>query len=112
MNVRDLPATSVRLRHVAGRLGLGEPAYARAKTVAGLAPDVEEWRQLIDRFLLVFGVALIVTGVTAFFGYNWANLHKFAKFALIEAGMAACVAAAWPRQAGPARARFSPPVSW
>ena len=57
-----------------------------------MAPDAGEWRSLIDRFLLAFGAALIVAGVTAFFAYNWAGLHKFGKFGLIEAGIIAGVA--------------------
>jgi uncharacterized membrane protein len=97
MNVHDLPATPARLRHVAGRLGLGERAYTRAREIAGFAPDSGEWRRLIDRFLLVFGTALIVAGVTAFFAYNWAGLHRFWKFGLIEAGIAASVGLAWWR---------------
>jgi len=87
MSLHDLPATSVRLRHVAGRLRLSEESYTRAREIAGLAPDAREWRALIDRFLLAFGAALIVAGVTAFFAYNWAGLHKFWKFGLIEVGI-------------------------
>ncbi len=96
MSLHDLPATSVRLRHVAGRLRLSEEVYTRARAIAGLAPDAGEWRSLIDRFLLAFGAALIVAGVTAFFAYNWAGLHKFWKFGLIEAGIVVGVGlAAW-----------------
>ena len=96
MNIQDLPASSVRLRHVAGRLRLSEEAYTRAREIAGLAPDAGEWRDLIDRFLRAFGAALIVAGVTAFFAYNWGGLHKFVKFGLIEAGIVAGVAlSAW-----------------
>ncbi len=96
MSVHDLPATSVRLRHVAGRLRLSEETYARAREIAGLAPDAGEWRGLIDRFLLAFGAALIVAGVTAFFAYNWAGLHTFWKFGFIEVGIVAGVGlSAW-----------------
>jgi uncharacterized membrane protein len=97
MNVHDLPATPTRLRYVAGRLGLGRRAYERAREIAGVAPDPQEWRVLIDRFLLIFGTALIVAGITAFFAYNWAGLHKFSKFGLIEAGIVASVGLAWWR---------------
>ena len=96
MSVHDLPATLVRLRHVAGRLRLSEKAYDRAREIADLAPDAGEWRRLIDRLLLAFGAALIVAGVTAFFAYNWSGLHKFGKFGLIEAGIVAGVGlSAW-----------------
>jgi len=97
MNVHDLPATPARLRHVAGRIGLSERAYVRAREIAGVAPDSGEWRRIIDRFLLVFGTALIVAGVAAFFAYNWSGLHKFWKFGLIEAGIVASVGLAWWR---------------
>ena len=41
--------------------------------------------------------ALIITGVTAFFAYNWGGLHKFWKFGLIEVGIVASVGGAWLR---------------
>ena len=97
MNVHGLPAASARLRHLAGRLGLGEKAYARAKEIAGLAPDAGEWRRLIDRFFLILGAGLILTGIAAFFAYNWAGLHKFAKFGVVQAAIVACVCGAWIR---------------
>ena len=96
MNVHDLPASSVRLRHVAARLRLSEETYTRAREIAGLAPDASEWRSLIDRFLLAFGAALIVAGVASFFAYNWAGLHRIWKFGLIEVGIVTGVAlSAW-----------------
>ena len=46
---------------------------------------------------MLAGTALIVAGVAAFFAFNWAALHRLAKFGLLEAGIAASVFLAWWR---------------
>lgn len=49
----------------------------------------EEWRAWLDRGLLALGAALLAAGVVVFFAFNWQDLHKFAKFGLIVAGISA-----------------------
>jgi uncharacterized membrane protein len=97
MELQQLPPTPARLRHIGRQLGLTEAAYRRALELAALAPDGPTWLRLMDRFLLAIGVLFLVAGIAAFFAYNWAELHKLAKFALIELGIVAAVVLTWWR---------------
>lgn len=84
------------LRKLAAPLGLTPTGYARALELAGCVPTAADWQRQLSRFLLLVGVALALSGVAAFFAYNWAALPHLAKFALIEAGIIAGVlASAW-----------------
>jgi uncharacterized membrane protein len=83
------------VHELAATLALDEAAYRRAVELADLTPDGTGWLRYIDRFLLAVGAALIVTGIAAFFAWNWAELHRLAKLGLIEAGLAGAVLVAW-----------------
>ncbi len=77
----------------AGRL---KPEDApRALEIAGLSPKLSGWRNFLHTLLLWTGVVLIAAGIIFFFAYNWQSLHRFGKFALAEALLAAAVIAAW-----------------
>lgn len=89
------PATPASVHELAAALALDEAAYARAVELAKLRPDRNDWRRWLDRCLAATGTLLIVAGVAAFFAWNWAELHRMAKFALIEAGIVAAVLLAW-----------------
>ena len=89
------PATASRLRAIAAALRLDEGAFYRALALAGQYPDKAAWARAVERALLISGAALIIAGVASFFAYNWAGLHKFAKFGLIQFGMIAAVFVAW-----------------
>ena len=88
-------ATAARVRYIAGQLGLDEGAFARALALSGAVPGRVAFAQAASRFLMLAGTALIVAGVAAFFAFNWAELHRLAKFALIEGGILAVVVVAW-----------------
>ncbi|MCI0507950.1 MAG: DUF2157 domain-containing protein [Gammaproteobacteria bacterium] len=83
----DIPVTINRLKHIANALQLSVQTQQRVIELAGLKPDNAAWLRFIDRFLLICGVTLALVGVMSFFAYNWADLHKFGKFALIEIGI-------------------------
>jgi len=89
------PATPASVHELATALALDEAAYARAVELAQLRPDRNDWRRWLDRFLAAAGALLIIAGITAFFAWNWADLHRMAKFALVEAGIVAAVLLAW-----------------
>ena len=44
----------------------------------------EAWQKFLELFLITLGVGFTVSGIVFFFAYNWADLHKFAKFGLVE----------------------------
>ncbi len=45
--------------------------------------DKAAWDQFIKLFFVVFGLGLTLSGLVFFFAYNWDDLPKFAKFALL-----------------------------
>ncbi|MGD8909958.1 MAG: DUF2157 domain-containing protein, partial [Chromatiales bacterium] len=68
---------------------------SRAAELAGLTVSRDAWLRQIDRFLLSLGTLLIVSGIAAFFAWNWADLGHLTKFALIETGLVAAAALSW-----------------
>lgn len=84
------------LRRIAAPLGLNQAGYARALALADCAPGVDHWRAMLSLFLLLLAVALLLSGVAAFFAYNWTGLSRFAKFGLIQGGIVLCIGlSAW-----------------
>ena len=49
----------------------------------------------MSQFLLSVGTTLALSGVVFFFAYNWAELGRFAKFALLEGCIVLTVLGAW-----------------
>jgi uncharacterized membrane protein len=49
----------------------------------GVFPDAAAWRRFADRLLLAAGSVLLLAGVVFFFAFNWSDLHRFAKIALV-----------------------------
>lgn len=92
------PATPANVHALATALALDEAAYERALDLAQLRPQPDDWRRWFDHFLAAAGTLLIVAGITAFFAWNWADLHRMAKFALVETGIVAAVLLAWRLQ--------------
>ncbi len=73
---------------------LSERAFAAASSM--LSPP-SAWFTWARRNLLFFGSALVLAGVIFFFAYNWVEMGRFLKFVLIEAGILACIIAAFLR---------------
>ena len=46
--------------------------------------DKEAWKKFLRLFFITLGIGFSVSGVVFFFAYNWADLHKFVKIALVE----------------------------
>jgi len=66
-----------------------------ALRLAQVLPDATDWRRFIDRLLLGLGAALLATGVIFFVAYNWRELGRFARFALVEALIVAALGICW-----------------
>lgn len=70
-------------------------AHARRAALEFLNPH-NQWGLWISRLFLVFGCALVLSGVVYFFAYNWNLIPPAAKFATIQiAAIAAVAAACW-----------------
>lgn len=55
-------------------------------------PDVA-WREVIGQLLLWLGVLFVGAGVIIFFAFNWQDLGKFGKFALVQGLLLVCALA-------------------
>lgn len=93
----EVPASHANVQQLAAELGLSRAAYRRAVELAGFTADRADWRRYIDYFLMAAGVLLIVAGVAAFFAWNWADLGRVQKFALIQGGVLLAVLVACRR---------------
>ena len=60
-----------------------------------LTPDGKAWFSFLDRFLLVVGAVLLVSALTFFIAYNWADMSRLAKFTLVEVFIVLAVFAYW-----------------
>ena len=59
--------------------------YDEVASLLRINASKEELKEWIDHFLLWMGGLFFITGVVFFFAYNWAEMHKFAKFGLVFA---------------------------
>jgi uncharacterized membrane protein len=85
--------TAVTEMAIAARLS--EAACNSSYKIANLQPDHARWRAYVDRFLMVIGVALMAAGVAAFIAWNWVDLDRLAKFALIQSGILGSAVLTW-----------------
>ncbi|WP_454736722.1 DUF2157 domain-containing protein [Cupriavidus necator] len=79
-----------------GRLGAAGVAGPWART----EPVAADWRRWLDQALMALGTALLCAGVIVFFAFNWQDLHKFSKFALLAAAISLLAGFAWLRPGG------------
>ncbi len=67
--------------------------------LAGAAPDGSAWLRFLTRFVFGLGAVLVASGAIYFVAFNWHELSRFAKFALVEASIVLAIAVVW--RAGP-----------
>jgi len=53
----------------------------------GTVPGAEDWRHFIDKVLLLLATTLLLAGIIFFFAYNWAEMHRFIKFAVLQVAL-------------------------
>ncbi len=75
------------------RAGLVPPG--RYLTAAQMVRDKTFWARWATWALLALGVAHLLAGILFFFAFNWADMPPMAKFAVVEAGILACIGGAW-----------------
>ncbi|WP_141215512.1 DUF2157 domain-containing protein [Hahella sp. CCB-MM4] len=88
-------ATRERIVMMSRALGWNQDTLNQALVLSGHIPTRTQWQISCSRFLLIVGCALMLAGVASFFAFNWADLHRFAKFGLIETGILGGIVAAW-----------------
>jgi len=67
----------------------------RAFEAAGLLPGAGDWRRFLDRLLLFMGATMLAASVVFFFAYNWRELGRLAKFALVQAPLIGALLVVW-----------------
>lgn len=55
----------------------------------GVYSDAPAWQKFIKLFCISLGITFATLGITFFFAYNWADLHKFIKIGLVQGLMIA-----------------------
>ncbi|QNI04696.1 DUF2157 domain-containing protein [Halomonas sp. SH5A2] len=60
---------------------------ARAVDVAALSPSSRAWAVLIDRLLLWLGGLALAFAVLFFIAYNWAEMGRWPRFALVQVAL-------------------------
>jgi uncharacterized membrane protein len=66
-----------------------------ALELASVLPSAADWRRFLDHVLLFIGVVMVAAGAIFFFAFNWQDLGRYAKFALVEAPILASLVVAW-----------------
>lgn len=78
--------------------GSGRVAAGREQDVlrrAALVPTPADWRLFLGRLTLWLGTVALASSVIFFFAFNWDELGRLAKFALVEAAILAALLALW-----------------
>jgi uncharacterized membrane protein len=66
-----------------------------ALRLAGMLPSHAEWGAFLGRLTLWLGTIALAAALIFFLAFNWDDLGRFAKFALVEAAIAAGLLACW-----------------
>lgn len=66
-----------------------------AMDLSGAVPDAGRWRAFLDRLLLWMGVVALAAGVIFFFAFNWADMGRLGKIALVQLPLLGALAAVW-----------------
>lgn len=83
-NWRDLPATPYRLQLLFkdGRLPI--EAWSRSQQLAEFIPTRSDWLRFADLLMAGMGTIFLLAGIVFFFAFNWDDLSKWNRFAIVE----------------------------
>ena len=62
---------------------------------AGILPTPADWRAFLSQLTLWLGTAALAAAVIFFFAFNWDELGRIAKFALVEGAIVLVLVACW-----------------
>lgn len=70
-----------------------------AAAAAGVHPNSAQWRYFLDRLVLLLGALALVMSLLFWVAYNWIELGRLGRFALVQTSLiAAVVVYLWPRR--------------
>ena len=81
---QKLRATPNRLWRLFKSELLPPQAWERSQEIAGHVPTTTEWLHFVFRLLMASGTIFLVAGIFFFFAFNWDDLPRLARFAVIE----------------------------
>lgn len=58
-------------------------------------PTGYDWHRFVDKLLLALGALLTLSGVVFFFAYNWDEMGRFSRFALVQGLIVLALASVW-----------------
>lgn len=83
----DRPFTTRHLYELVRTRYLTPDKAEQAMRTLNLLPDEMAWRQFLDNALIALGITFLLSGIIFFFAYNWADMSRFTKFGILEAGL-------------------------
>lgn len=81
---RELPVTPQRLSTFFRDNQLPEAAWNPAQKFARLIPTGNDWLRFSDLLMLSLGTIFLLVGIVMFFAFNWDDLTKWNRFAIVE----------------------------
>lgn len=94
----DKALTRADLERLHGEGLLDTASYRYALT---LWDESRFWRSFTTRWLTILGAAFLLIGILFFFAYNWKELHRFARFGILQGGvLLTALASAWALRSG------------
>ena len=92
---RPYSGESPELRALRDALNAGEVDRETWLAAVHCQRGPSHWLSWAQFWLRSYGLALLLAGVVFFFAYNWADMHRFEKFGLIQLGLVGTVMLAW-----------------
>ena len=89
--------SATALRHMAHTLPLSPEALEASLRFLGIRPGPQEWKVFWQRLLLLCGTLLLACGIMFLVAWNWADMPRLVKLALMQGCIAVCVALALVR---------------
>jgi uncharacterized membrane protein len=81
---RDLSATPQRLWQIFQTQNISAEAWQRGLELADFAPNRLQWRRFLDLLMLGLGAVFLIAGIFFFFAFNWDDMSKWSRFAVVE----------------------------
>lgn len=81
---REKPATVGRLGQVFREQNFSPKLWELALESAGFKPNKADWQRFLDLLMLAMGTIFLLAGILFFFAFNWADMGKWTRFAVVE----------------------------
>lgn len=81
---RDLPATQAYLANLFQTDTISLDAWTPAQNIVSDTPSAKDWLKFGNLLLTSLGTILLLAGILFFFAFNWDDLSKWQRFALVE----------------------------